>query len=36
MANSNLPETKEFAQKQGALIDGPMTFRDLDVIDERP
>src|SRR3954471_8778703 len=35
MENSNLPETQEFAAKQAALIDGPMTFRDFDVIDER-
>jgi len=36
MENSNLPETQEFAEKQAALVDGPMTFRDFDVIDERP
>src|SRR3954447_9437874 len=35
MENSNLPATQEFAKKQAALIDGPMTFRDFDVIDER-
>ncbi len=36
MENSNLPETQEFAEKQAALVDGPMTFRDFDVVDERP
>lgn len=36
MVNSNLPETAEFGQKQQALTEGPMTFTDLDVIEERP
>ena len=36
MVNSNLPETQEFGQKQTALLEGPMEFTDLDVIDERP
>jgi hypothetical protein len=35
MVNSNLPETAEFGRKQSALLDGPMQFTDLDVIDER-
>ena len=35
MANSDLPETSEFGQKQGALVDGPIQFTDLDVIDDR-
>ena len=35
MENSNLPETTEFGQKQAALVDGPMVFTDLDVIDDR-
>ena len=35
MENSNLPETTEFGQKQSALLDGPMQFIDLDVIDDR-
>jgi hypothetical protein len=35
MVNSNLPETAEFGQRQQALLDGPMTFTDLDVIDDR-
>ena len=36
MVNSNLPETADFGQKQAALLDVPMQFTDLDVIDERP
>jgi len=35
MVNSNLPETTEFGRKQSALLDGPMQFTDLDVIDDR-
>jgi quinol monooxygenase YgiN len=35
MENSKLPETQEFAEKQGALLSSPPTFQDLDVIDER-
>jgi hypothetical protein len=35
MENSNLAETTEFGQKQGALVDGPTQFTDLDVIDDR-
>jgi hypothetical protein len=35
MVNSELPETQEFAKRQGELVDGEMTFRDLDVIDDR-
>ena len=35
MENSNLPETHEFAAKWAALVDGPMVFHDLDVIDDR-
>jgi len=35
MENSNLPETNEFGQKQAALLDGPMVFTDLDVVDDR-
>ena len=34
MANSNLPETTEFGRKQSALLDGPMQFTDLDVIED--
>ncbi len=33
MENSNLPETQEFAEKQGALAEA-MQFIDLDVIDD--
>ncbi len=35
MENSNLPETAAMAEKQMALLDGPPTFFDLDVIEER-
>ena len=31
MANSNLPETAEFAEKIGGSRDGPAIFRNLDV-----
>ena len=34
MANSNRPETHEFAQQMAKLCDGPPTFANLDVIDE--
>src|SRR5438093_8003372 len=30
MANSNLPETSEFAAKLASLCDGPPSFRNLD------
>jgi hypothetical protein len=35
MENSGLPETAEFAAKAGALVDGGMSFIDLDVVDDR-
>ena len=35
MENSNLPETAQFAERQIALLDGPPTFYDLDVVDDR-
>ena len=35
MENSDLPETSELSEKQAALLDGPMTFQDLDVIEDR-
>lgn len=35
MENSNLPETAAFAEKQMPLLEGPPTFYDLDVIEER-
>ena len=34
MANSNLPETSEFAERLAALCDGPPTFRNLEVLRE--
>src|SRR5262245_54954800 len=35
MINSKLPETSEFGEKQQALLDTPMQFTDLDIIDDR-
>ncbi len=35
MENSQLPTTQEFSQKMAALADGPPTFYNLDVLDER-
>lgn len=35
MENSSLPETGEFAAQYGALVDGEMTFHDLDVVEDR-
>jgi hypothetical protein len=35
MENSALPETQEFASRQGALLGEPMVFHDLDVIEDR-
>jgi quinol monooxygenase YgiN len=35
MENSNLPETAQFAEKQMALLDGPPSFSDLDIIEDR-
>ena len=35
MKNSNLPETSELASKLGALVDGPIVFNDLDVVEDR-
>ncbi len=34
MKNSDLPETQAFAKAASQLTDGPLQFRDLDVIDE--
>ena len=34
MANSNLPQTSEFAAKLATLCDGAPTFRNLDVLRE--
>ncbi len=35
MENSNQPATQEFSQKMMALGDGPPTFYNLDVLDDR-
>ncbi|MGH9025887.1 MAG: hypothetical protein ACRDWD_07210 [Acidimicrobiia bacterium] len=35
MKNNELPETQRFAAEQAKLADGPATFRNLDVIDDR-
>lgn len=35
MENSNLPVTQEFSQKMMGLADGPPTFFNLDVVQER-
>jgi hypothetical protein len=35
MENSDLPETAAFAEKQLPLLDGPPTFFDLDVLEDR-
>lgn len=35
MENSNLPMTQEFSKKMMALSDGPSTFYNLDIIDDR-
>lgn len=35
MANSALTETSALAEKLGELVDGPTTFLDLDVVDDR-
>jgi hypothetical protein len=34
VANSNMPETSEFAAKLASLCEGPPTFRNLDVLRE--
>lgn len=35
MVNSNLPETAEFGRKQTALLDAPMAFTDLDIVEDQ-
>jgi hypothetical protein len=35
MENSNLPETNEFSQKMMELLDGPPTFYNLDVVEDK-
>jgi hypothetical protein len=32
--NSELPETAAFANQANAIVDSPMVFRDLDVVDQ--
>ena len=34
MKNSELPETAALAEKTAALVDGPIVFHNLDVVDE--
>jgi len=35
MQNSNAPRTQEMSQKMMALADGPPTFYNLDIVDDR-
>ena len=35
MENSSLPETQRFSAEMMSLAEGPSTFHDLDVIDDR-
>lgn len=35
MENSNLPETDEFSRKMMALLDGPPTFHNLEVVEDK-
>lgn len=35
MENSNLPETGAFAAKMAELVDGPPTFHNLDVVEDK-
>jgi hypothetical protein len=35
MENSALPETEQFAGRLAGLVDEPMAFQDLDVVEER-
>jgi hypothetical protein len=35
MQNSNLPETQQLSQEMMKFADGPPTFHDLDVVDDR-
>lgn len=34
MENSERPETQEFAGKLSSLVDGPVSFHDLDVVED--
>lgn len=36
MKNSDLPETTQFADKMSTLVDGPLQFSDLDIVEDRP
>jgi hypothetical protein len=35
MSNSNLPVTQQFSERMMALADGPPTFHNLDVVEDR-
>lgn len=35
MENSNLPETDEFSRKMTELLDGPPTFHNLEVVEDK-
>lgn len=35
MENSNLPETQAFSKKMMELVDGPPTFSNLDVVEDK-
>lgn len=35
MENSQLPETQDFAKKQQQLVDGEVSYLDLDVVEDR-
>jgi len=35
MENSSLPATQEFASRFNEFVDSPITFQDLDVVEER-
>ncbi|MBA3743478.1 hypothetical protein [Sporichthya sp.] len=35
MRNSELPETQALAEKMGALVDGPPSFIDLDILEDK-
>jgi hypothetical protein len=36
MENSELPETKTLATRFGEFVSAPLTFHDLDVIEDKP
>lgn len=35
MENSELPETQEYAEREQGLVDGDITYVNLDVVDDR-